>query len=183
MGGPAAAALHHAHAAAFRQQAILESHAWQRAVLGGTPLSPEEAGSIQCAHFDSQGELLVTGSEEGLLTVHATSALLLAAAGSGAAQAAAAAAAPLAARPPAQQQPVGTADPLLLLDTHMPKLQAVRWNPADENMVGVVSAATRQLHLYDLQHTQVGAAGTTMPVCPLACLPTGLPWLCAAAML
>lgn len=63
--------------------------------------------------------------------------------------------------PPAQQV-VGTADPLLLLDTHMPKLQAVRWNPADENVVGAVSAATRQLLLYDLQHTQVGYAATRL---------------------
>lgn len=60
-GNAAAAALHHAHAAALRQRAILESHAWQRPVLGGSPLSPEEAGSIQCAQWDSCGELLVAG--------------------------------------------------------------------------------------------------------------------------
>ena len=146
MHSSAAALLHHRHAAAFRQLAILESHAWQRPVLGGTPLSPEEAGSIQAAAFDSQGELLVAGSEEGLLTVHSTAQLLAAAAAGGT----------LAAPVPPGQQAVGTADPLLVLDTHLPKLQAVGWNPADENVVGVVSSATRQLHLYDLQHTQVG---------------------------
>ncbi len=88
------------------------------------------------------------GNEEGLLTVHRGAAL----AGAGWAPT------PV---PPAQQV-VGTADPLLLLDTHMPKLQAVRWNPADENVVGAVSAATRQLLLYDLQHTQVGCAATRL---------------------
>ncbi|KAL4426389.1 hypothetical protein ABPG77_004683 [Micractinium sp. CCAP 211/92] len=140
VGPVAAAALHHSHAATLQQRAILESHAWQRPVLGGSPLSPEEAGSILCAQWDSSGELLVAGNEEGLLTVHRGAAL----AGAGWAPT------PV---PPAQQV-VGTADPLLLLDTHMPKLQAVRWNPADENVVGAVSAATRQLLLYDLQHTQ-----------------------------
>jgi hypothetical protein len=51
---------------------------------------------------------------------------------------------------------VGLAEPLLRLDTNLPKLQAVRWNPADENVVGVVCSFNRQLQLYDLQHTQVG---------------------------
>ena len=57
-----------------------------------------------------------------------------------------------------QQRQAAAADPLLLLDTHLPKLRAVRWNAADENVVGVASSATRQLHLYDLQHTQVRGA-------------------------
>lgn len=145
----AAALLHHRHAAAFRQLAILETHACQRPVLGSTaPLSLDEAGCIQSAAFDSQGELLVACSEEGLLTVHGTGQLIAAAtsaSGGGGAK-------------PTTQQRVGTADPLLVLDTNLPKLQAVQWNPADENVVGVVSSAARQLQLYDLQHTQVGAA-------------------------
>ncbi len=144
----AAALLRHRHAAAFREQALLESHAWQRAVLGGAPLSPEEAGAIAFAEFDSQGELLVVGSEEGLLSVHATAALAAAARQHPPADGAAAGLAR------APQRQASTADPLLLLDTHLPKLRAVRWNAADENVVGVASSATRQLHLYDLQHTQ-----------------------------
>ncbi len=46
-------------------------------------------------------------------------------------------------------------DPLLLLDCGMPRVQSVRWDPQDENVVGVASAATRQVLLFDLEHTQV----------------------------
>lgn len=150
MEARAAAVLRHRHAAAFSERALLESHAWQRAVLGGAPLSPDEAGAIAFVEFDSQGELLVAGSEEGLLTVHSTAALAAAARQHPPADGRAAGTAP------APQRQASAADPLLLLDTHLPKLRAVRWNAADENVVGVASSATRQLHLYDLQHTQVG---------------------------
>lgn len=143
MSTGAAAALRHRHATAYRQHALL-AHAWHRSVLGGTPFSPAEPGAIVCAQFDSGGELLVTGSEEGLLTVHTAAALLSACRG-GTAE-------PL----PPTHQAVGIADPLLVLDIGLPKLQAVRWNGADENVVGTASAAARQVHLYDLQHTQVG---------------------------
>jgi len=145
----------------MRQRAILETHAWQRPVLGGVPLSPEEAGSIQSIQFDSQGELLIAASEDGLLSVHSTAALLAAcqplthAADGDDAGSRGGSSMASTQHHAVQQQVVGTAEPLLLLDCHMPKLQAVRWNPADENVVGVVSAATRQLHLFDLQHTQV----------------------------
>ena len=145
----AAALLRHRHVAAFSERALLESHAWQRAVLGGAPLSPEEAGAIAFAEFDSQGELLVVGSEEGLLSVHATAALAAATRQHPPADRATAGV------PHRPQRQASTADPLLLLDAHLPKLRAVRWNAADENVVGVASSATRQLHLYDLQHTQV----------------------------
>lgn len=149
MEADAAALLRHHHAVAFRERVLLESHAWQRAVLGGAPLSPEEAGSIAFVEFDSHGELLVVGSEEGLLSVHATAAMAAAALQHPPADGAAAT------TERAAQRQAAAADPLLLLDTHLPKLRAVRWNAADENVVGVASSATRQLHLYDLQHTQV----------------------------
>ena len=187
MGRGAAAALHAAHAATYRQMCIVESHAWQRAVLGGTVVSPEEAGAVQCAQFDSQGELLVAGSEEGLLTVHATAALLAACHGSGSGSDRRAAASPGSGSsgggaPGPGQQAVGTADPLLVLDSHMPKLQAVAWNPSNENVVGLVASTSRTLPLYDLQHTQVGvatqrwAAGACCPRPSRRCAP------CAGAL-
>lgn len=153
MSAGAEAALRHRHASTFRQHALLESHGWQRPVLGGAPLSAEEAGAIQCLQFDSGGELLVAGSEEGLITVHAAAAL--AAARAFGSSSSSGGDGDSGAWRQQQLQPAA-ADPLLVLDCHMPKLQAVRWNGADENVVGVASSATRQLHLYDLQHTQVG---------------------------
>lgn len=132
---------------------MLETHAWQRPLLGGGVVSPEEAGALVCAQFDSGGELLVVGSEEGVLSVHATAALL-AACGSNPGGGAAGGEVPA----PALQR-LGTADPLLVLDSRLSKLQAVRWNGANENVVGLASSATRSLPLYDLQHTQVGGVG------------------------
>ena len=149
MSSGAEALLHHRQAASYRQAAILQTHSWQRPILGGSPVSSSRGGSIQSATFDSQGELLAAVSDEGILTVHSSAALQAAAMGC------CAAAGGAAALPPPAAQPTGAADPLLVLDTHMAKLQAVRWNPADENIVGVASAATRQLVLYDLLHTQV----------------------------
>ena len=114
-------------------------------------MPPEQAGALTCLQFDSTGELLVAGSEEGLLTVHSGPMLTAErASGGGCDQ-----------HPPASQQQPAPAQPLLALDCGLPKLQSVRWNSVNENVVGAVSSASRQLPLYDLQHTQ----GRPMQVC------------------
>ena len=129
--------------ASYSQQRIVHTHPGQQAILGGRGggMAAEQAGSLQMVQFDSQGELLVTGSEEGLLTVHSAAALVSLARAAGT-------------PPPPSQQGLSPAQPLLALDTGMGKLQAVRWNPANENVVGVASSSGRQLQLFDLQHTQ-----------------------------
>jgi hypothetical protein len=105
---------------------------------------------IQAAEFDGQGELLLSGTEAGLVLVHSAAELV---------EAAAAAAAAAARRPPpggaasARSQPSDLA-PMLALDSGLPKLLSVRWNPSDDNVVGVAGGASRAVHLYDLQHTQ-----------------------------
>ena len=164
MSSGAEALLHHRQAACYRQAAFLETHSWQRPIFGGRPHSSSRGGSIQSATFDSQGELLAAISDDGILTVHSSAALQAVAGGCCAATGGPAA------LPPPAAQPIGIADPLLVLDTRMAKLQAVRWNPADENVVGLVSAATRQLVLYDLLHTQVGQPADVMPRCTDLCL-------------
>lgn len=57
------------------------------------------------------------------------------------------------------RSPPAAADPLLVLDSSMPRLHSVRWDPGDLNVVGVTSTATRQLLLFDLEHTQVVCQG------------------------
>ena len=106
----------------------------------------EGGACIQALAFDSAGELLVAGSDEGMLSVHSSASLLDAARCSGGGPAAAAVPA--------------AADPLLLLYCGVPRLHALRWNAADENCIAVSSAATRALQLYDLEHTQVGGRAT-----------------------
>lgn len=53
---------------------------------------------------------------------------------------------------------------LLALHTGLTKLQSVRWNPSDENVIGAVSSASRLINIYDLQRTQGRATRTlTLP--------------------
>eukprot|EP00887_Chlorella_sp_A99_P005412 scaffold1.g5412.t1 len=142
-----AARLSSTHVARYSQRCLRQTHPWQQPVLdargGGNSVPPEQAGALTVVRFDSQGELLVTGSEEGLITVHSAADLAAAGGGRGAAPPS----------PAAEQQPA-PAQPLLALDTGLAKLQALEWNPCDENMVAAASSASRQLLLYDLQHTQ-----------------------------
>ena len=125
-------------------------------------LAPEgrEGGSfLQALHFDpSGGELLVAASNEGLLSIQSTPQLL-------------------------QSLPRGAdggllcrhgaapaaADPLLLLDCGMPRLHSVRWDPRHGAAVGVTSPSTRQLLLFDLEHTQVSWAVEFAEVTSTAC--------------
>ena len=151
--GPAAtAAARHRGAACYRLAAALPTHSAATPALSarGQPLAlgPGDAGPLRALSFDSQGELLAAGSEQGLLTIHATAQLLgaLRPGGGGAAAAAAA----LSARSPPE--------PVLALAV-APNLRAVAWNPADENVVGVAAASSSQVALYDLQHTRVREEG------------------------
>lgn len=70
--------------------------------------------------------------------------------------------------------PPAAADPLLVLDSSMPRLHSVRWDPGDLNVVGVTSTATRQLLLFDLEHTQVGCQG---PGAGVAARVSGCVWV------
>lgn len=133
------------------QAASLGTHAWGRTALSshGAVSRPcdglEGTAHIQALHFDSGGELLITGSTEGLLSVHSTKHIMqhLAPRADGA--------------PLGCPSPQGALDPLLLIDCGMWRLSSVAWDARDENVVGVASTATNQLRLYDLAHTQVGA--------------------------
>lgn len=131
------------------QLACVGTHSWGRAALSalGAVVLPCEGGEgrawLQDVRFDSGGELLVAASSEGLLSVHSSVHLQSLASAAVAARARGAAAGP------------AYSDPLLLLDCGMSWLHAVRWNPANENVVGVTSTASQQLPLYDLEHTQV----------------------------
>jgi hypothetical protein len=136
----------------FVQLACLGTHPWGRGALSAhgvvtLPCEGREGGAfIQALQFDASGggELLVAGSDEGLLSVHSTPQLLQQL--------------PRGAGGGLLRSPGQAADPLLLLDCGMPRLHSVRWDPRQGAVVGVTSTATRQLLLFDLEHTQVGVA-------------------------
>lgn len=132
----AAARLRHLHATGYRECRLVDAHPWTTCVLGSYASMPPGA-SLQCVQFDSQGELLVSGNEHGLIMVHSARELLDAAATGG-----------------LGADEIMRVSPLLALHCGLPKLQSVRWNPADENVVGAASSTSRAVHIYDLQHTQ-----------------------------
>ncbi|GAB4817829.1 hypothetical protein N2152v2_004875 [Parachlorella kessleri] len=143
----------------LQQLTTLSTHSWGRPALsphGLVTVAPEgrEGGSfLQALQFDpSGGELLAAASNEGLLSVHSTPQLLqLFPRGPDGR---------LLCRPSAAP---AAADPLLLLDCGMPRLHSVRWDPRQGAAVAVTSSSTRQLLLFDLEHTQ-GRSRETLTV-------------------
>jgi len=132
----AASHLRHTFADAYKERVFVDAHPWRTPVLGANvPYHP--SGCIQCSQFDSTGELLATGGVDGTVLVHSSPAILNAAATAAAGEGA-----------------TIKVEPLLAIQTNLSKLHSVRWNPLDENVVGVASASSRSVHIYDLQRTQ-----------------------------
>ncbi len=146
---------HAAFAQTYREASCIDSHPWRTPVLGATHNAPP-TGFIQCAQFDSTGELLITGSDDGTVLVHSGESLQQAAwnasfknlntrnirnstRNDGTASI------------PGSQTKV---DPLLALYSGLPRVHHVRWNPADENVIATACSTSKTVHLFDLQQTQ-----------------------------
>jgi hypothetical protein len=146
----AAARAHAAAAAALTETRFLDVHPWRTPLLGASHSQPP-SGCTLVAAFDSSGELLATGGEDGTLLVHSGEAL--AEASTALSTSNASLQAPpgrLVSRPEAPE-----ADPLLALRTGLPRVSHLRWNPADENVVAVTAGGvSKSVLLYDLQATQ-----------------------------
>ena len=130
----------------------MDSHPWRTPILGSSGHTPLPTGCIQCAQFDSTGELLVTGGEDGTILVHSGETLL--------------STAETQSLPPnAAQDALVRVAPMLALRTGLPRVHHVRWNPANENIIAASSSTSRHVHVFDLQHTQGRPKQTiTLPV-------------------
>jgi hypothetical protein len=139
----------------YKEASFIDSHPWCTPVLGASHNSPP-SGFIQCAQFDSTGELLVTGSEDGTVLVHSGEALQQAAWD--------AAFAKLNTGNIRKSTRYGIAasipgyalkvDPLLALYSGLPKVHHIKWNPANENVIATACSTSKTVQLFDLQQTQ-----------------------------
>lgn len=149
---------------------------------------------MQCAHFDTTGELLLTGGDDGLILIHRSEFLLGEARRAAEREYAMAAARDVESRgsrghhdtmdggeqdisgdsiddPTADRAdltrdagPIDSAgritrtpttvEPILALEVPLSKLYNAKWNPSDQNTVGIAGSGARHVCIYDLAHTQ-----------------------------
>jgi hypothetical protein len=139
----------------YQEASFIDSHPWRTPILGAFQ-NTSPSGFIQCAQFDSTGELLITGSDDGTVLIHSGEALQQAAwnasftnlntknirnstrNGNGTSI-------------PGSAVKV---DPLLALHSGLAKAHHVRWNPADENVIATACSTSKTVNLFDLQQTQ-----------------------------
>jgi len=146
---------HSTFAQGYIEASFIDSHPWRTPVLGALHNNPP-SGFIQCAQFDSTGELLVTGSDNGTVLVHSGEALQQAAWEDSFANAN-----PGNIRKSTRDGNTSSIpgssvkiDPLLALYTGLPKVHHVRWNPANEDVIATACSTSKTVHLFDLQQTQ-----------------------------
>ncbi len=139
----------------YREATFIDSHPWRTPVLGATHNAPP-SGFIQCAQFDSTGELLITGSDDGSVLVHSGESLQNAA-WNASISSLNTRTIRTSTRDGIVTSIPGSAvkvDPLLALHSGLPKVHYVRWNPTNENVIATACATTKTVHLFDLQQTQ-----------------------------
>lgn len=146
---------HATFAQGYKEASFIDSHPWRTPVLGA-PHNPPPSGFIQCAQFDSTGELLVTGNDDGTVLIHSGEALQEAAWDASFAN--------LNTRnirkstrdgiTASMQGSTLKVDPILALYSGLSKVHHVRWNPANENVIATACSTSKTVHLFDLQQTQ-----------------------------
>ena len=161
-----------AHAIAsqsYLEASFIDAHPWRTPLLGASHCFPP-SGCIQCAQFDSTGELLVTGSEDGSILVHSGEALQQAAwaahtfsnsknktlrSGGGNSLGTNSAATPGAtSNIRAGNDNLPQIGPMLALRSGLPSVDYIQWNPTNENVIAAASRLTKSVNIYDLQQTQ-----------------------------
>lgn len=177
--------LSHLQAQLYKEKCIIDVYPRDVPVLSTSAWSTITDNYIQCAQFDNRGELLLTGSNEGLLLVHRADELKshahrdiqgmegidrgiyssneqemrissigsdigndeehqtndglnghLDSTGTGSA------------RIPVSHSPI------LAIKAPLCKLHSAKWNPRNQNMVGIACSGSSHVMVYDLGHTQ-----------------------------